>query len=581
MNARSVARRLLCGVIVVWAGGAVAAAGDRPWRHWKLSEEVSRRAARGGAATVDVIVRFRQAPGFSERSWLNGQGGRFRRHLRSSRSMALRLPARAVKALANHPAIEYIAIDAPVSSTLDNARPAAGVPVPTEPESLLTGAGVTVAVLDSGVAPHPDIQTLLAQVDFVRDSIFDSVTLDPFTGEVVPDVTALGSDPNGHGTHVAGIIAASGGADGRGRGIAPGAGLVSVRVLDQAGGGRTSDVIAALQWVTANKDVYGIRVLNMSLGHAVYEPASQDPLVAAVEQAWDAGIVVVCSAGNNGRQGHGTISSPCNSRKVITVGALNDRNTPDTSDDTITTYSSRGPTRIDLVAKPDLVAPGNRIIAPRSAGSHLDLTFPGRRVALDPTRPFVFEHLEMSGTSMASPMVAGAVALMLEQDPLLSPATVKARLMLSARKPAAGDPFATGAGALDIQAALRTGGSVLQSPSPLVFPDSATGQLGVENTAVLWSNQTFSITAVWSRAVLWSNPTDDSAVIWSYAVVLADNSVWADNTVWADNSVWADNTVWADNSVWADTTLWAETVLWSESPGDDLIDGESLCVDDP
>ena len=165
------------------------------------------------------------------------------------------------------------------------------------------------------------------------------------------------------------------------------------------------------------------------------------------------------------------------------------------------TYSSRGPTRIDRVVKPDLLAPGNRIVSTRSPGSHLDLQAPDERVAGDPALPEVQEYFEMSGTSMAAPMVAATAALMLEQEPFLNPGTVKARLMLSARKSAAGSPFTTGAGVLDITAALHATGYVLDAPSPLAIPDFATGQMVFENTAVLWSNPSFSLPLLWSSAV--------------------------------------------------------------------------------
>src|SRR5439155_1272513 len=209
------------------------------------------------------------------------------------------------------------------------------------------------------------------------------------------------------------------------------------RVLDGLGRGRSSDMLAALQWVLDHKNEYGIRVLNLALGHPVFEAPEVDPLVQAVDALWDAGVVVVCAAGNSGRDGHGTVTSPCNSRKVITVGASNDRQTLDLTDDTVATYSSRGPTRLSLVAKPDILAPGNRIISTRSAGSHLDLLYPTNRVAGDSSQPDVFEHFELSGTSMASPFVAGAAVLMLEQDPSLNPGAGKARLTPSARKAAA------------------------------------------------------------------------------------------------------------------------------------------------
>jgi serine protease AprX len=364
--------------------------------------------------------------------------------------MSLSLPASVVARLAEHSLVDFVAADEPVAASLDIARQAANEAPVEVPESAFKGAGVTIAQVDSGVALHPDIQTLLAAVDFVGGP--------PLQGGQNPQTSPENStDPNGHGTHVAGILVGSGShsPDGRMAGVAPQASLISVRVLDGTGRGLTSDVLAGLQWILDNKTQYGIRVVNLSLGHPVFEPAAVDPLVQAVDALWDAGVVVVCSAGNNGRDGYVTISSPCNSRKVITVGAINDHRTADVSDDTTTTYSSHGPTAIDLVAKPDLVAPGNRIVSLRSAGSYQDLLFPDRRVAADPAQPGVIEYFEMSGSSMASPIVAGTAALMLEQDPSLNPGTIKARLMMSARKPAVGDPLVTGAGSLDILGALR------------------------------------------------------------------------------------------------------------------------------
>jgi len=535
-------RALIASLLLATAWAAPASAAGRSRAHGKLSAKARDEAKAKGSARVSVIVRFRRNPGAAERALVAASGGEIRR-LHRSRWMTIRVSGNAVAALADNPNVEFVATDAPLDASMEVSRETAGLPSPAMPESALKGAGVTMAIVDSGVALHPEIQTMVAAVDFV--------------GTYDPTFATSGSvDPYGHGTHVAGIMVGNGSHSDEGRlaGIAPEASLVSLRVLDDMGRGSTSTMLAALQWVLDNKDQYGIRVLNLSLGHPVYESQDVDPLVQAVDALWDAGVVVVCAAGNSGRDGHGTISSPCNSRKVITVGALNDRQTADLTDDTVTTYSSRGPTRLDLVAKPDLIAPGNRIISLRSAGSYLDLLFPGNRVAGDSSQPDVFEHFQLSGTSMAAPFVSGAAALMLEQEPSLNPATVKARLMLSARKAAVGDPFATGAGPLDIEAALLATGGVAAAPSPLAHADP-TGQLSIENTAVLWGDPTFSLPTLWSSAVLWSDASATSSELTTYAVLWPDEAL---------ATMWPDATMVPAATLWPESTLWAEADLWPD-----------------
>ena len=290
----------------------------------------ARAASHGrGATKMDVLVRFRREPGVAERSAVQALGGQVGRPLRStSRWMSLRLPAHRIDALADNVLVDYVGLDEPVMTEMDVAREASNEPMAPAPESAFKGAGVTIAVVDSGVALHPDIQTLTAVVDVVGHP----------TPHAAPPEDSV--DPNGHGTHVAGIMVGNGShSGGRMAGIAPEASLVSVRVLDTIGRGMTSDVLAGLQWVLDHKTEYGIRVVNLSLGHPIFEPAAVDPLVEAVDSLWDAGIVVVCSAGNRGRSGHVTITSPCNSRKVITVGATNDSHTGPITDDKIATMS--------------------------------------------------------------------------------------------------------------------------------------------------------------------------------------------------------------------------------------------------
>ena len=528
----------------------------------------ARDAAKGrGSAQMDVLVRFRRTPGTLERSLVKGLGGKERRLLSASRKwLSLRIPAHRIAALADHGAVEYVGIDEPVMTAMDVAREAANEPVAPAPESAFKGAGVTIAVVDSGVALHPDIQTMTAVVDVVAHS----------TPHAAPPAESI--DPNGHGTHVAGIMVGNGShSQGRMAGVAPEATLISVRVLDGLGRGLTSDVLAGLQWILEHKAEYGIRVVNVSLGHPVYEPAAVDALVESVDALWDAGVVVVCSAGNRGRSGHVTVTSPCNSRKVITVGATNDRHTPGISDDKIASYSSRGPTAFDLVAKPDLVAPGNGIVSLRSEGSRMDVLLPERRVAADSAYPEVVEYFEMSGTSMASPIVAATAALMIQQEPSLNPGTVKARLMMSARKAAFGDPMTSGAGYLDILGALQARWIAADAPSPLALVDVETGTIEFENPAVLWGNAEFSLRALWANSVVWSDPT-----AYLQPTLQTSGAMWpagAANAAQAE--LWPNAEVWPEAEMWPDSPAWTPAVTAPEETGPVLTEALSAGFRDP
>ena len=200
-------------------------------------------------------------------------------------------------------------------------------------------------------------------------------TLAVYNQNFVGGTAGSANDQYGHGSHVSGIIAGTG-KNSLGsnyfytfKGIADGANLINLRVLDQNGAGTDSQVIAAIQTAIQLKSKYNIRVINLSLGRPVYESYTLDPLCQAVEQAWKAGIVVVVAAGNDGRNnnagtnGYGTIAAPGNDPYVITVGAMNSMGTSSRADDHIASYSSKGPTLFDHIVKPDLVAPGNRIIS--------------------------------------------------------------------------------------------------------------------------------------------------------------------------------------------------------------------------
>jgi serine protease AprX len=269
------------------------------------------------------------------------------------------------------------------------------------------GAGIGVALVDSGVAvDHPDFGSrVIYSLDFV-------------------DPNGKGADLYGHGTHVAGIIAGAGtGSQGllqkQFAGAAPGAQLINLRVLDGLGMGLVSDVVDAIDWCIANKAKYNIRIINLSLGHLPVESEHDDPLAQAVERAVASGIVVVTSAGNYGKLADGTpvlggIVTPGIAPHVITVGAVNTRGTIDRSDDLMATWSSRGPAgdpqdKSTWIIKPDLVAPGNAVVSAMKSNTYLWNLLPDRQVTTQGGG-----YLKLSGTSMATPFVSGAVALLLQ-----------------------------------------------------------------------------------------------------------------------------------------------------------------------
>lgn len=242
-----------------------------------------------------------------------------------------------------------------------------------------TGKGVGVAVLDTGIFPHMDFRNRIrAFADFVA-------------------YKSMPYDDNGHGTHVAGILAGDGTASmGKYKGVAPGCGLTALKVLDRFGNGSREQVLRAFRWILDHREQYRIRIVNISVGTTCRSVSDQDVLIQGVEKLWDEGLVVVAAAGNQGPK-PGSVTAPGSSRKVITVG----------SSDMLTgrsAVSGCGPTA-ECVCKPDLVAPGNHIVscAPGTANTY------GVK----------------SGTSMSTPLVSGAIALMLEKDPLLTNVEIK------------------------------------------------------------------------------------------------------------------------------------------------------------
>ena len=432
----------------------------------KMSGPVAALAAVGGPTPTEIIVSYAEHPELMEDDRIAKLGGEIVRHYEVLELLAIRIPADALVDLAIEDSVEHVSLDEAVRTSSIASKEAANEPVYPSANTSYDGHGVRVALLDSGVAEHMDLSNSITQFNFL-DGQYPSQS-------VKFAMNGLSADPRidyfGHGTHLAGIIAGNGhNSSGDFDGPASGASIVSLRVLDENGYGQTSDVMAALDWLIQYGHALNIGVVNLSLGKPITESNTTDPLVLAVEQVWDSGIVVAVAAGNFGREGYFSTTSPGNSRKVITVGSLTDNGTGgDFSDDYASTYSSKGPTAGDHVMKPDLVAPGNQIIAATPHASTLAKLLPGNKVACTIAIECNRNYLELSGTSMATGFVSGAAALMLQKDPSLTPATVKARLMRSARN-LYESPIVAGAGLLDVDAAMNENGIVSgQALSPLM-----------------------------------------------------------------------------------------------------------------
>jgi serine protease AprX len=432
----------------------------------------------------------------------------------------------------------------------------------------LSGRGVTVAVIDSGFDPkhHALRGRVLQTVDFTGGD---------------------GVDRFGHGTHVAAIIAGQAGqtADTRMyQGVANGAYLLNLRVLGNDGSGSAVDVIEAIDWAIDHRQQYNIRVMNLSLGAPVLQPYRDDPVCAAVERAVRAGIFVVAAAGNqgqtaDGRRIMGGIVSPGNSPYATTVGALDTKGTAERGDDVVAAFSSSGPTRFDLVLKPDLVAPGRRVTSAEAAGSVLSVNFPERHVAGSGPNAYI----QGSGTSMAAAVVSGAAAVLLEERPGMQPLTTKAALQLTSTFMPEAGLVQAGAGSLNVLAAAEfvldgdlssttiTGQEAVASQIMIAPADQVTSALG-SRRVLHHTGLSFAMRRSLRRNLL--------TVRSNTPMVTGDTVIWGDTgtVIWGDSStvIWGDSStvIWGDS----DTVIWgdSDTVIWGDS--DTVIWGDSTTV---
>jgi serine protease AprX len=521
----------------------------------KVDPALVTAAAAAPGSTLPLIVRETVPSSDAAEQRLRELGGTVERELPIVGGFSATLPASALQELARSDAIGVVWGDDKIrtqstdASDYDSWDPNAywrkAIRL-AQVDPAYTGTGVTVAVLDTGVSQVTDLgNRVLARVDLTPDHD--------------------GEDYFGHGTHLAGIVAGSGvDSDGRWKGVAPRARIVSVKVAGADGSTDVSVVIAGLQWVASHGSDYNIRVLNLAFGTDGQQTYSLDPLDYAVEQVWFAGVLVVVSAGNRG-PGAGTINKPGDDPFVLTVGAVDVNGTAERDDDVVAPFSSRGPTP-DGVRKPNLVAPGITIVSDRVPGSTIDQLHPGARVG--------DSYFKGSGTSQATAIVSGVAALMFQADPTLTPDVAKAALIETAGKSASlgngsGSGLVNAAGA--VNAALTgkyrylpanvglvpsTGmGSIEQSRGTYhVYADlDGDGQLDDEVRGEIdalgnpWTSTSWSSTS-------WSS-TSWSSLTWSAAGW--DSTSWS-NTSWSGTS-WS-STSWSSTS-WSNTS-WS-SLTWS------------------
>jgi serine protease AprX len=538
---------------------------------------VQERAARAsGFSTVIMRLQDGQSAG-SVAAAITAAGGRLQRSLPSISSHVVTVPNAALSPLAANPLIVHLSLDRPIAGSMERTSGTVGA---TDVRQQLgyDGAGIGVAIIDSGVAPTLDdlndasgAQRVVRFVDFVGGAT-GSTTL---------------HDEYGHGTHVAGIVAGNGfDSSGARTGIAPASSLTILKVLNASGTGQVSDVIAAIEYAIAHRDELKIRIINLSVATGVYESFTTDPLTLAAEQAVKAGIVVVASAGNNGispdgRTRYRGVTAPGNAPWVLTVGASSHMGTVGRGDDSIAEFSSRGPTAIDQVAKPDVVAPGVGIESLSAPSSALALAHPG---ALLPGTVAVsyLPYMSLSGTSMSAPVVSGTVALMLQANPALTPNQVKAILQYTAETSAFHDPLTQGGGYLNAKGAVELA-RYLRNPSTSTYPDASrwAARLIWGNYLVQGGRLTAAATA-WSTDVRWGAQSTSSGKGIDWGVLCVTSLCDVTSTRWSWIKTAHRNVVWGDVCAGTDCVQeWTLSLVSGADDGETVVwgttdDGETV-----
>ena len=546
------------------------------------------------ATPVRVILRTAPGASGTTAEWFAAEGRQIHQLHPSFGGLTSTLSASDVAVLTEDPSIRQMSIDAIV----EPAKGKKGTPGAALKGSLgLTGKkgdaasgnrtwagkGITVAVIDSGIEPSQDLPK--SRIVSFRDFANGGTETDPY-------------DDNGHGTHVAGLIGGNGKASKlEYRGAASEVSFVGLKVLDAEGTGYTSDVLAAIEQVIAvnkaaemgRKNKNRIDIINLSLGHPIYEPAAKDPLVQAVERAVSEGIVVVASARNMGRSpetgeaGYAGISSPGNAPSAITVGAVNVNGTTMRADDTVPVYSSRGPTWYDAYVKPDVVAPGHQLVAAAALESTLYREYPELHVAWDPEKPS--GYVRLSGTSMAAAVTSGIVAVVLEASEDNGATGSYDADVLNLFRGAAGgdDAFASGD-----QTQLIVG------KNPFWADTTSTTSLGgvaSDDTDKKDKEKKGKVKLEWGRALSpnavkailqytaipmddYDVLTQDAGALNAHGAVRLANAIdtrvrageyWLSTTVTPADIIGGATLAWGQRIIWGDRLVWGDSIFWKDS----------------
>ena len=520
-------------------------------------------------------------------------GAREVRQFKNFKVRAVSVPVRAVSPLAARGDIAYVSLDREVR-TLGHVSQTTGADAVRNQTSqgvsyTLDGGSIGLAVLDSGIDP------LHVAFNNATSKTRVAASVD-FTGENRTD------DPYGHGTHVASLAAGNGKvAEGAYVGVAPNVNIVNLRVLNSRGIGSVSGLLGALDWLLSNRTTYNVRVINMSLGMPAVDSYVFDPVCQAVRHLVDAGVVAVAAAGNNGndadgRKVYGQIHAPGNEPSAITVGASNTFGTDARADDVITTYSSRGPTRsfwadelgtkhYDNLIKPDLVAPGNKIVAAQAAQNYLIAQNPSLVAGVSSNAARA--QMCLNGTSMAAPSAAGAAALLLQANPRLTPNLVKAVLMYTAQPLPGHNMFEQGAGQLNIEGAVRL--------AKLIRPDLSPGtRVGAPLlTAATPPAPETSIAGhafVWAQGVIMDQTYARGAelitayqTIYGTGLLLADGTALCNGALVADPSMMSSGVIIGDSVVTSSGGVLGEGAAFlsvSQLLGDGVIIGDGVITGD-